>query len=286
MNKVTLLGLGLALSLTACSKDDADSGAGADGTAADGADGTGADGTGADGTDGTDGTTPADTFTINGVASLMFDLSTPAAEGLCVDILDPTNVLTGGDPEVVSSTTVGADGAWTATEVPFVSLGLLALVRDCADEGATFPSATGIPSDAYSELEPDSTLEGASALVIGADVGNGMQASLEAAGYTGDIATGGIVTGFILDASGGGITGATMGCGSCSPYYGDGDATDGLFSTGGAANTATDAAAGGLFVVPDATLTTYGAEAEGYTFGSSPLAALPGSAVIAVFYAD
>ena len=186
----------------------------------------------------------------------------------------------------MSSTTVGAGGAWTATDVPYVGLGLLALVRDCGDEGNTFPSATGIPSDAYSDLEPGSTLEGAAALVITGDVGAGLQASLEAAGYTGDIATGGIVTGFILDAEGNGISGATMGCGSCSPYYGDGDPSDGLFSTGGSANTSSDAAASGLFVVPDATLTTYGAEAEGYTFGSSPLAALPGSAVIAVFYAD
>ena len=70
-----------------------------------------------------------------------------------------------------------------------------------------------------------------------------MQLSLEAAGYTGNIATGGIVTGFILDADGNGISGATMGCGSCSPYYGDGDTSDGLFTTAGSMNTTTDAAA-------------------------------------------
>lgn len=285
MNRFLLASLALSLTLAGCSKDD-DSGA-AGGT--DGTDGTSSDGTssdGADGTGGTDGTGGGSGITLEGTSVMMFDQSTPAAEGLCVDILDPTNVLTGGEAVVVSSTTVGAGGAWTATEVPIVSLGLFALVRDCDDSGSTtFPSATGIPSSSYSDSADGDTVSGVASLVLSADDGAGFQASLAAVGFSGEIATAGVVTGFILEADGSaGVEGATMTCGSCSVYYGDSDPADGLFSTAGAPNGAASAAAGGLFAVPDAELTTYQPLADGYEFNSSPLAALPAMAVIAAFY--
>lgn len=279
--------LALPLALLGCGDKD-DSGA-ADGT--DGADGTadGTDGT-ADGTDGTaDGTdgTEATTFNIEGNAVRFDDFTQPAAEGLCVEILDPTNVLTGGDPVVVSETTVGAGGAFTATEVPVVSLGLFAQVRDCdGEEATTFPSANGISSGSYSDVADGDTVSGISALTISTESAMGIQASLEAAGYTGDITTDGMVIGFIWDADSMPIDGGEMTCGSCTVYYADGDPSDGLFTTGGSANTSTTVAGGSLFVVPSAQLTTYQPTAPGYTFTSTPLAALPASAVVVAFTAE
>ena len=70
-------------------------------------------------------------------------------------------------------------------------------------------------------------------------------------------------------------------------YYADGDPADGLFTTGGAANTGTSVDGNGLFAVPAAQLTTYQPAAPGgYEFTSTPLAALPASAVIVAFTAE
>ena len=67
----------------------------------------------------------------------------------------------------------------------------------------------------------------------------------------------------------------------------DGDPADGLFTTGGAANTGTSVDGNGLFAVPAAQLTTYQPAAPGgYEFTSTPLAALPASAVIVAFTAE
>jgi hypothetical protein len=70
------------------------------------------------------------------------------------------------------------------------------------------------------------------------------------------------------------------------PYYGDTDLSDGMYTTGSTKNTSTVAATRGLWTVPAATLTTYQPAADGYTFSSTPLAALPASAVVAAFSAE
>ena len=280
----------LALALFACNGDKTDSAGtdGTDGTAADGSDG--ADGTSADGADGaSDGAdgTEAITFTIEGTAVNFDNPTAPAAEGLCVEILDPTNVLTGGDPVVISETTVGAGGAYTATDVPVVSLGLFAQFRDC-DGGAdtVFPSANGISSGSYSDVSDGDTVGGLTHLVLTNGVAEGVQGSLVAAGYTGDIAADGMVIGFLWDNARQPIDGAIMTCGSCVVYYADGDPSDGLFTTAGSVNTGASVAGGGMFAVPSAQLTTYAPEAAGYTFSSSPLAALPAAAVVVAFTAE
>ena len=282
----------LALVLFACNGDKSDSGTtdgtdGADGAdgAADGADGGTADG--ADGAgDGADGT-EATTFNIEGTAVNFDNPGAPAAEGLCVEILDPTNVLTGGDPVVVSETTVGPGGAYTATDVPVVSLGLFAQFRDCDGDASTvFPSANGISSGTYSDVADGDTVSGLTHLVLSNPVAEGVQGSLTAAGYTGDIVADGMIIGFLWDNARQPIDGAIMTCGSCTVYYADGDPSDGLFTTGGAVNTGTAVAGGGMFAVPSAQLTTYAPEAAGYTFSSSPLAALPAAAVVVAFTAE
>ena len=289
MTRTLSLAALLSLGLLACSDKGDDSAAGTDGT--DGTDATDStDGTG----DGTDGTEPV-TFSIAGTAVMFDNFTQPAAEGLCVEILDPTNVLGGGDPVVVSETTVGADGAWQADGVPVVSLGLFAQVKDCGAEGTTFPSANGISSGSYADVSTGDVVSGVTALTISAELAGVMQTELtaagfaadEAAGVTGNIAEDGLVVGFIWDINSAPINDATMTCGSCVVYYADGDPADGLFTTGGAANTGTSVDGNGLFAVPAAQLTTYQPAAPGgYEFTSTPLAALPASAVIVAFTAE
>lgn len=234
-----------------------------------------------------DADTDADpTFTITGTSK---DFGTFAQGGadLCIMALDPTNVLSGGVPEVVSSTVVASDGTFTLTEVPKISLGLLLLNQDCETVNETvFPTATGVSAATYADTPDGGTVEGRTSFFIPNATKEGIATSLGLAGYTGDLGTDGMTTGFIFDNAGAPISGATITCGSCVPYYGDADSTDGLYTTAGVANASTSAAAFALWTVPAATLTTYQPAASGYTFASSPLAALPGSAVVAAFTAE
>jgi hypothetical protein len=101
------------------------------------------------------------------------------------------------------------------------------------------------------------------------------------AGQTGDVNVDGVVVGFVLDANGTPVAGATVtGSMGGTPFYGDSDATDGLFATGGTTNAAT--AEEGLFVVPAGPIGTYEADDGGtHDFQSQLMGSLP---AYAAFY--
>jgi len=226
------------------------------------------------------------TFTVEGNA-VNFASFEPVAAGLCIDALDPTNVLSGGAPEVMASATIGEGGAFSIPGVYAPSLGMLLAVHDCGSEGTVFPSATGVPSSAYADVADGGVVSGRTALSVDTPTKEFMEASFEAAGSAmADLDTYGVATGFIWDSTGMPISGATITCGACVAYYADRDPSDGIFTTGSEVNTSTNADAAALWAVPGATLTTYQPAADGYTFNSSPLAGLPGYAVIAVFQAS
>jgi hypothetical protein len=122
--------------------------------------------------------------------------------------------------------------------------------------------------------------------VISLDFADGINASLATAGYLPDIWKVGMLYGTVYDNALTPLDGVTVSGAAASIYYMDADPADGLFTTGATVNTSTSAAASAVFVVPGAPITTYTAEADGYTFDSITLGALPGLALISAFYAD
>ena len=245
------------------------------------------DGGGSKDTSDTGETTTTAGFTLEGSTSMLDSLTTPAPEGLCIDISDPTALLSGSDsPTVLSQTTVDGAGAWTAAGIPAVSAGLLAQARDCGFEGATFPSANHIPPARYAEASDGDTVDGITLLVITEEFASTIQSHLAVSGFSGDISSDGMIIGFILDSAGVPIDGATLPCSTCTVYYADGDPTDGLFTSKSDINTSTSVGGGGLFVAPAAPITSYRPEASGYTFESAILAPLPEAAIIITFAAD
>jgi hypothetical protein len=231
-------------------------------------------------------TGPAETFAISGNA---VDLMTsgPAAEGLCVVAIDPTPVLTGsGEPDVLAQAVTGADGAFLLENVSTApAYGMFILVQDCGSAATVMPTATGIGHGIYSDLAPDSTVE-RPAVVISAEFEAGMEQSIAVLGPTVDLTAGGAMIGFIMDANDAPVSGATIGCPSCTDvYYFDDDASDGLFSSGSGANVGTSAAAGAMFLVPAAPMEAYNVQGD-LTWQPDLFGALPGMATIAQFRAD
>ncbi len=268
------------LPLLACGGSKDDSGTGS-GTAAGTAGGT------VGGTAG--GTVSSTGWSMTGTA-VDFATQAPAAEGLCIDVLDPSPALTGGAPALLVSSTVGANGAISIDGIVTSSvLGLLLSIKDCGTENTTvFTSATGVPYEDIRYLTEGDTLAGVTALSIDMAFLGGMQTSAEVVGYTGDMETEGIVFGLLRDAAGVPIDGGTVTCGSCGPtYYLDGDAADGLFSTGAAANAGTVQAAGGVWVIPAGPVGQYAAEDGGiHTFPEQLNGSTPGSALVTAIYAN
>jgi len=258
------------LVLTGCGKDDGDTGS----------------------TDG--GTTPADdtsvgaaSFSIEGTA-LDFAAQAPAAEGLCVYATDPTDALGGGDLIILSSSTVGAGGAFNLEGVVTESvLGLLILVQDCNNEGTVMPSATGVAAEDYESLADGDVVAGRNAYVLSADFQAGIDQSVAAAGGSSDIGTEGALLGFVFDASGTPVSGATVDCGGCADiYYGDADSADGLFTSAKTGiNASTDATASGLWVVPGGPVSSYTCEDGANSYDSLLVGSQPGIAVFVAFYA-
>lgn len=234
-----------------------------------------------------DDDTSAAGFSIEATA---IDASTqaPATEGLCVDLLDPSPALLGEDPELLMSTTVGANGAILFEGVETEStLGLLVSVKDCDTlNSVTFTSATGIPYPAIENLGDGDVLANQTAFVIPMTMLDGMQASAAAVGYTGDLETEGMLFGFTFDSTGTPVAGATVTCGTCGPtYYLDGDSSDGLFSTGTTVNAATDATGGAGFIIPAGPVGQYTAEDGGtHTWETQLNGSNPGAAAITAFF--
>lgn len=218
-------------------------------------------------------------FTVAGRAALIVDPATNAPAGLCVDILDPTPALAGGLPEVLGSTTVGADGSFSVSGlVTTSSVGLLMAVADCAD--ATVPSgglatATGIEAVDYTGVADGTVLSGYTAFFVDGATTAAWTAGLGAAGFTGDLAAGGSLLGFVLDPMGVGVDGAVVsGPPDVDIYYA---AANGFGTTG------TLGAAGGLFLIPGAPIFTYGCSGGGYEYDSILAGSQPGFQVVVAF---
>lgn len=272
----------LAVALVACGKGGSsdDSGTGS---------GTGGGTPGGTGGGTAGGTVSTTGWSLTGTA-IDFAAQAPATEGLCIELLDPSPALTGGEPELLVSSTIGAGGAINLTGIKTTSvLGLLASVKDCGTENQTvFTSATGVPYESIRYLGEGDTLSGVTALVLSMEFLAGMQGSLELLGYTGDLATDGLVFGILADNAGTPLSGGTVTCGTCGPtYYLDGEPLDGLFGVGPVANGSTSAAAGGVWVVPAGPVGQYAAEDGGaHTFPVQLNGSTPGSAVVTAIYAD
>ena len=233
-------------------------------------------------------------FMIQGTA-VDFLAQTPVAEGLCMELLDPTDVALGlaEEPELLTTTTVGADGAYTFTDVVTDSTtGLLQVVQDCDGDASTvLPTATGIAADDYADGED---LADYTALSIDAAFEAGIDGSLTAVGHTGDaIRDSGMMIGFTLDPSTDPATpvgGVTVTCtfGDCgTTYYMDADSADGLFSTGLDVNASTDATAGAVYVVPAAPIANWAADDGGTNEWIDQLGgSQTGYAVIIPLYVD
>jgi hypothetical protein len=217
----------------------------------------------------------ADGFSVTGMA---VDLATraPAAEGLGVSFADPQPALGGGDLAILASTTTAADATYTLsgiTEKP--ALGAFLLVTG----GDNMPTATGVATTSYSELGDGDTLADTTAYLISLAMADGINQSAALLGYGGDVTADGVLFILVRDSSGAPVDGAVVSCGDCGApvYYMDADPTDGLFTTAGAPNDGTIAAAGGLAVVPTGPIATYDAAAGAMT-GSQLSGTLPGLA--------
>jgi hypothetical protein len=234
----------------------------------------------------------ADGFAVEGIAFDYGDQAA-AAEGLCVHIADPTAALGGGDLEILGSSTVGAAGTFSVGGIETSSgVGLFMLVNDCDGVEDVVPTATGIAAASYSGLGTGDVLGDRTAIVVDATTGAGADTSLAAAGHTGNaLAVDGGMMGFVTDSAGTALDGATVSCDNqgspcASVYYGDADPADGMFSTAGAVNAGTSAAAGAMFIVPGAPIWTYQAAHASETFQSQLFGSVAGMITVMTFTAD
>ena len=213
-------------------------------------------------------------FTLSGSAFDLSDGVTPAAEGLCVVILDPEPALSGGDPVSLGEGAVGAAGAFSVENLVVdqaLGAGLLVSIEDCDPAaGTVIATATGVPSGDYEGLTTGDELTGMTAFVITSAFEAGIEGSLDAAGYTGAaVAETGMLLGFALDNTGAPLDGVTVTCDSdlcdgIGSYYLDEDPTDGMFTSATTGlNTSTMAAVGGLWFIPAAPITSYAIEDGG-----------------------
>ncbi len=251
--------------------------------------GSGAPGTGGTGTGtGTGGTTSAG-WTLSATV-IDFGTQQPAAEGLCVEALDPSPALTGGDPALVASATVGAAGAVEIAGITVrPSLGMLISVKDCGAENTTvFTSANGLAYAKFRDLGEGAVLSGETLYAIDLPYLATLQADAEAVGYTGDLLTDGMMFPMVADNTGAPVAGATVTCDACAPtLYIDGNGGDGLFAEAGVPNAATTVEGHGAGVIPAGPVAQYITEDGGahtwevMLFGSSP-----GSALVAPIWAN
>jgi len=216
----------------------------------------------------------------------------PAAEGLCVDLVDPSPVVTGSGPPIVLDTvTVGAGGAFAFADVTTDSIvGLLMSVKDCDAPGTTvYTTATGIQ---VAELATGEDLTDRTAFSIDNAMLAGLAASATAAGYAGDLAADGFMFGFVFDNAGAPVAGATVTCDNgCGPtFYLDADpAEGGLFASGSppTLNSSTIAAAGAAWLIPAGPVGRYIADDGGtHTFAEQLNGSTPGSATATAFIAQ
>jgi hypothetical protein len=234
-------------------------------------------------------------FNIEGTAidlgSVLSTGAVPVADGLCVALIDPSPLITGGDAVTLSTIEIGAAGAFSFPDVVTDSvLGLLTTIDDCetATGDTVYSSSTGIPAPDGGFTGEDIT--GHTSFSIDANLLAGLAGSATAAGYATDLAADGFMFGFIQDATGAPVDGATVVCAApaCTVvFYMDAEPTDGLFTTGAAPNTAASAAAGSAFLVPAAGIGNWVADdGGGHTWPDQLNGSNPGSAVITALIAN
>lgn len=220
-------------------------------------------------------------YTINGVAITFGPDQTPAAEGLCAEAVDPSNVLDGGEAEVVAQTTIGAGGAYTLTEVPRRDLPTVVVVRDCEGAPSTvFPTGSPVLPFDFQTITDGQVLDDVRSVSLSNTTLAAFESGLALAGYTGDLPAEGFALGAVWTADQAPISGAQVNCVGCAVYYADADPSDGPFTTGGVKNTATSGPA--LWLIPAAPPVEYSVTAEGYTFPKVTFASPPGGAFFGI----
>lgn len=201
-----------------------------------------------------------------------------SADALCVAAIDPAPAVTGGDPEYLIVSTLCDDGSFALAgleEVP--SIGVMVGVYDCEGQGTVMRTVTGVATESFDGMGAGDTLEGVTAHSVSATYLATMQADLGTTER--DLGAEGFLAGFVTDASGAAVGGATVSCGSCADrptFYLDANSKDGLWGASGTFNTSTAADARGMFLIPAARITTYTCDDggvhswEGNLFGSLP----------------
>lgn len=195
---------------------------------------------------------------------------------LCAFALDPTPVLSGGDPIVLAASAVCETGEYYVgglSDPPVI--GMFISIADCdANAPTVMKSATGISYDDVQDLGDGDEHGPTTAYLVSLEQGRAIDAELT--DYSGDAVESGFMTGFVMDANDEPVSGAMLGGGGVDFYYMDADPSDGLFVTDGVRNTVTDADARSTFVGPGAPIFTYTADDggthtwEGQLFGSLP----------------
>lgn len=198
---------------------------------------------------------------------------------LCAAAIDPAPAVTGGDPEYLIVSTLCEDGTYILAgmkEVP--TIGVMVGIYDCSDGGTVMRTVTGIATESFDGMGAGDTLEGVTAWSVSADHAATMQKDLGGASAF-DLREAGFLGGFVTDSAGAPVGGATVTCGSCGDtptYYLDDSPEDGLWGDGSSFNTTTKAAAGSMFMIPGARITTYTCDDggahnwDGELFGSLP----------------
>jgi|GEM_PF-1291794 len=209
-------------------------------------------------------------------------------ESLCAYALDPTPVLTGGEPIYMAGSQVCDNGDYVITglnDPP--TIGMFVSIDDCEGNPDTvMRSATGVDYDDVKDLGEGESHTEFRAYLINNEFAQAIGDDLD--GFDGDVLEIGFMSGFVRDVQEQPVDGAALACGGCVPtfYYLDADPEDGLFTTDGTLNTQTDAEAAAMFVTPNAPIFTYEASDDGtHTWDSQLFGSLPGYASFLLFNA-
>ena len=238
---------------------------------------------------GEDDTGQADGFAIAGtIENLATGQGPTDPTALCAYALDPTPVLSGGDPIVMAASAVCDSGEYHVgglSDPP--SIGMFISIADCDPSAPTvMKSATGIDFDDVKDLGDGDVFDGKVVYLVTLEYGQEIDANLS--DYDGDAVATGFMAGFVMDLDYDYVSGASLSCTGCADfYYLDDDPSDGMFYTDGERNTETDATVRSIFVAPGAPIFTYKADDGGaHTWEPQLFGSLPGYASFLLFNAD
>jgi len=227
-------------------------------------------------------------FSINGtIEDLVTKEGPPEPSILCAYALDPTPVLSGGEPVVMAASQVCDNGEYSVgglSNPP--SIGMFISIADCDSTAPTvMKSATGVDFDDVKDLGDGESHDDHTAYLVSIELGRTVSDSL--VDFDGDAVETGFMSGFVLDVNEEAVDGGKLACGGCVDfYYMDTDDSDGLFLTDGVRNTETTASAGAIFVAPAAPIFTYEAADGGvHTWEPQLFGSLPGYASFLLFNA-